>query len=241
MTTGLRTGGEQMTEFKDGAVLYENPLASPADIADWRCEGDAAITFPRGRLRLENAYDRDADRGLHANFVLWCDRAFPDDIVVRWEFKPLSDRGLAMIWIAAAGRNGEDLFDSLLEPRDGDYPQYHHGDINALHASYFRRNPQETSFRTCNLRKSYGFHLVAQGGDPIPDSRYAEAPYTVEVVKYGPDVRFSMNGVTLYHWRDDGRRFGPVLGGGKIGFRQMAGLIAEYGNLEVRQVEADDE
>ncbi|MFW6253198.1 MAG: DUF1961 family protein, partial [bacterium] len=219
----------------------ENTLASPADITEWRCEGDAAITFPRGRLRLENAYERDTDQGRHANFVLWCDRDFPDNIVVRWEFKPLSDRGLAMIWIAAAGRNGEDLFDPALDPRDGDYPQYHHGDINALHGSYFRRNPQETSFRTCNLRKSYGFHMVAQGGDPLPDCRDVEAPYTIEVLKWGPHVRFSMNGVILYHWVDDGVSYGPVLEAGKIGFRQMAGLIAEYGKLEVRSVSPERE
>jgi hypothetical protein len=230
-----------MKSFKEGALLYENPLASPEDVADWRCEGDAAITFPRGRMRLENAHDRDKERGLHANFVLWCDGSFPDSIVVRWQFTPLSDRGLAMVWVAAAGRNGEDLFDPALEPRDGDYPQYHHGDINALHASYFRRNPQEIGFRTCNLRKSYGFHLVAQGGDPIPDCRYVDAPYTIEVVKLGSQFRFSINDIALYDWLDDGRSYGPVLGGGKIGFRQMAGLIAEYGKLEVRQVEAGDE
>jgi hypothetical protein len=35
---------------------------------------------------------------------------------------------------------------------------------------------------------------------------------------------------------DGGRKFGPVLKGGKIGFRQMAGLIAEYAGLQVREV-----
>jgi hypothetical protein len=29
-------------------------------------------------------------------------------------------------------------------------------------------------------------------------------------------------------------RFGPVLTGGKIGFRQMTPMIAEYANLEIR-------
>ncbi len=31
------------------------------------------------------------------------------------------------------------LFDPSLAPRAGEYNQYHHGDINAYHLSYFRR------------------------------------------------------------------------------------------------------
>ena len=223
-------------EFHEQKTLYENPLASGEDIRDFRLEGDAAITFPRGRMRMENAREPDVEKGRHANFILWCERDFPDNIAVSWDFRPLTDAGLAMIWIAARGRRGEDLFDPALAPRDGDYPQYHHGDINALHASYYRRNPSEIAFRTCNLRKSYGFHLACQGGDPLPDARYAAGPYRMEVVKSAAQFRLSMNGVVCFHWIDDGESHGPVLEGGKIGFRQMAGLIAEYANLKVSEV-----
>jgi len=224
-------------DIQDREKLYQNALASESDLAGWRCEGQAARTFPRGRMRLENAVERDPDRGVHANFVLWCPEDFPDHIAVRWRFRPLSDAGLAMIWVAAKGRGGEDLFDASLAERDGGYKQYHHGDINALHGSYFRRNPTETLFRTVNLRKSYGFHLVSQGGDPLPDSRDLAEPVRVEAVKSGPHFRFAMNDVVLYHFLDDGESFGPVLEDGKIGFRQMAGLIAEYADLTVHRIE----
>jgi len=224
-------------QFTKGKLLYDNPLASAEHIRDFRLEGDACITFPRARTRMENAYERHEEEALHANFVLWCDHDFPDSIAVSWDFQPLTDAGLAMFWLAAKGRNGEDLFDHCLKPRNGDYQQYHHGDIDALHASYYRRNPGEISFRTCNLRKSYGFHLVCQSGDPLPDARYALRPYRIEVVKCGPHVRFSMNDVVLFHWVDDQKTCGSVLTGGKIGFRQMAGLIADYANLRVHAVE----
>jgi hypothetical protein len=227
-------------DFVKTDLLYHNPLASEQDLADFRLEGEAVLTFPRGRLRMENTRERDRDRGIHANYILWCTRDFPDHIAVSWDFRPMTDRGLAMIWIAAKGRHGEDLFDPDLAPRDGDYKQYFKGDINALHASYYRRNPGEIEFRTCNLRKSYGFHLVAQGGDPLPDARYALEPYRVEVVKSGPHFRFAINDVVLFHWIDDGERAGPVLADGKIGLRQMAYLIAEYGDLKVHRVEAGD-
>ena len=43
--------------------------------------------------------------------------------------------------------------------------------------------------------------------------------------------------VTIFSWEDEGKIYGPVLGEGKIGFRQMTPLIAEYSNLVVRKVE----
>ena len=95
---------------------------------------------------------------------------------------------------------GEDLFDPSLAPRNGDCGQYHHGDINALHVSYYRRNPSEVGFRTCNFRKGHGFHLVCQGGDPLPDAKHALLPCRVEVVKSGPHLRFSMHDIVLFHW-----------------------------------------
>ena len=38
-------------------LLYENPLCCEADIKEFRLEGQAKITFPEGRMRLENALD----------------------------------------------------------------------------------------------------------------------------------------------------------------------------------------
>jgi hypothetical protein len=215
-----------------GAAIYENPLATAADVAGWRLEGQAAITFPRQRMRLESVLS--AREGQKANYVFWCPQAFAGDALYTWDFYPVQEPGLAMFWFAARGRNGEDLFDQSLHPRSGEYEQYHHGDINAYHASYFRRG-QPGSFQVCNLRKSYGFHLAAQGADPIPSFVY-DAPYRISVLSVGSEVRFGINGLLIYRFVDDGATFGPALHGGKIGFRQMAPLIAEYANLAVHQI-----
>ena len=225
--------------FIKGDLIYENPLAGPGDISAFRAEGDIDLTFPRGRLQMKNAFERSEEKHQHGNFLFWCPVNFPDNIAVSWDFHPMTDTGLAMFWVAAGGRKGEDLFGPALAPRNGAYQQYHHGDINALHVSYFRRNPSDIGFRTCNLRKSYGFHLVCQGGDPLPDVRYAHPAYRLEVIKSGPHLLFSMNDVTLFRWFDDGKSYGPILAGGKIGFRQMAGLVAEYANLQVRKIAAE--
>jgi hypothetical protein len=218
-------------------TLYQNPLASAADVAGFRLEGQAAMSFPLGRLRLENVLDPSLGQG--SNLVLWCPETFPADVRISWDFWPLREPGLAMLFLAARGRNGADLFDPALAGRNGPYDQYHQGDIDAYHVSYFRRRgfiAEEQGMHLTNLRKSYGFHLVAQGADPIPSVVHAAPPYRLELTMCGGEIEFEIAGITTFRWRDRGDVGGPPLGEGKIGFRQMAPLIAEYANLRVDRV-----
>jgi len=230
--------------FEIGELVYESPLAAAADVAGWRMEGPGAVSFPAGRMRLEST--ADAAEGQKANLVFWCPRDFPDHVAVTWDFWPIREPGLCILFFSARGRRGEDLFDPSLAPRSGPYDQYHHGDIDALHVSYFRRkHPDERAFQVCNLRKSYGFHMVAQGADPLPGVADAAGPYGVTLIKSGPHVVFRLRDrlgreLEIFRWLDDGQSHGPVLGGGKIGFRQMAPLIAEYANLRVHRVAPAD-
>ena len=50
-----------------GDTLYENSLTDPTDVVGLRLEGDAAVTFPQGRMRMENR--RNPGEGQAANFV----------------------------------------------------------------------------------------------------------------------------------------------------------------------------
>ncbi len=213
-------------------LIYENPLSGPENLRDFVPEGRVLMSFPEGRLRLENAESEQL--GQKANYVLWCRPVFPADMLLEIDFRPVREPGLAMLFFAASGRDGRDLFDPSLSPRTGEYVQYHHGDINAFHLSFFRRKEKdERSFHTCNLRKSYGFYLTAQGADPIPDAADADGFYTLSLLKKGPEVRFAVNGLEVLTFTDDGERYGPLLGGGRIGLRQLAPMAGEYANLRV--------
>ncbi len=213
-------------------TIYENPLSCQSDLEGFVLEGQAGISFPDGCMRMENALSPELMQ--KANYVLWCPVTFPKDVLITWDFRPLREPGLCILFFAARGRGGEDLFSESLAPRTGEYPQYHHGDIDAFHVSYFRRKEKdERAFHTCNLRKSWGFYLTAQGGDPIPDADEADDFYHLAVLKQGPLVTFSVNGLEVFRFEDDGQTFGPLLGEGKIGFRQLAPLVAEYKNLRV--------
>lgn len=221
-----------------GALIYKNDLSSPETVGEFLLEGKALTSFPNGCLRLENA--ESAELGQKANYVLWCKKEFPADMLLEIDFKPVREPGLAMLFFSASGRSGQDLFDPSLAPRTGEYVQYHHGDINAFHLSFFRRKEKdERSFHTCNLRKSYGFYLVAQGADPIPDADDADGFYTLSLLKQGADVRFAINGLEVLTFHDDGAQYGPLLGGGRIGLRQLAPMIGEYANLRVYEAKRE--
>ncbi|MEV0147491.1 MULTISPECIES: DUF1961 family protein [unclassified Nonomuraea] len=212
--------------------IYRNRLAGPDDLEGFRMEGAGAVSFPMGRMRLESL--RPPADGQAANLVLWCPEDFPADVRIEWDFWPVREPGLAILFFHARGRGGEDLFDPALARREGPYEQYHSGDIDAYHVSYFRRMwTSERKLHTCNLRKSHGFHLVAQGPDPLPAVLDAEGPYAMRLDIRAGEVTFSVNDLVSFSWMDEGLVGGPALVGGKVGFRQMAPLIGEYGNLRV--------
>ncbi|MBO1512123.1 DUF1961 family protein [Metabacillus bambusae] len=221
--------------FERGKRIYKNSLSSTNDIADWLIEGEARVSFEENRLQLENKLDPSV-HGDNSHWVFWCPINFPDKVIIEWEFYPIREPGLCMLFFAATGRNGEDLFSPNLPKRNGKYPEYHSGAINALHLSYFRhKHADERSFRTCNLRKSYGFHLAAIGADPLPPVEDAIPPYNMKLIKYEGIVQFTINQLPVLEWEDDGTEFGSILSEGKIGFRQMAPMKAAYSNFQVHE------
>ncbi|WP_127587729.1 DUF1961 family protein [Paenibacillus koleovorans] len=232
-----------MRSFNKKELLYHNPLASATDIRHFRMEGPGKAEIREGRLQLEEltSYEGDNDAEQQAtNIVYWCDVNFPSDILVEWEFWPVQEPGLCILFFSAQGRNGEDLFDPKLKRRDGSYEHYNHGDINAFHLSYYRRKyEKERSFHLCILRKSYGHHLVGQAANPLPDVSSAIGPYRMTLVKCEADIAFYINDLPILNWRDDGNTYGPLLAGGKIGFRQMSPGIFQYSHLRVFAVEGE--
>lgn len=220
-------------EIEKGELVYENALASEKDVEGWIMEGQAKVTFPNGKMKMESVLD--ASKGQAANFVYWCPEKMPDNIVMEWDFTPLSNEGLAIMFFGANGQGGKDLFDKSLAERTGQYKQYHSSDINAYHVSYYRRSePSERAFNVANLRKSAGFNMVAQGADPIPTADYkgGEA-YHIRVVKLTDTVEFYINDLAVFSFTDDGKTYGDYIRDGYIGFRQKAPLVGEYSNLKV--------
>jgi len=220
--------------YKRQSLLYKNDLKSAADVADFVLEGSAQVSFNDAGMVLENVLDESL--GQKSNFVFWCPHDFEGDIEISWKFRPIKEPGLAIMFFHALGLNGASIFSESLQKRTGEYDLYHSGDINAYHISYFRRKwDTERCFHTCNLRKSKGFHLVAQGADPIPDVDDCKEFYEIKIANKGSRVAFFIDDLLIFTYDDDAS-LGAVLKKGKIGFRQMAPLKAVYFDLQVYRI-----
>lgn len=213
----------RIDEYK-GALLYENPLRQAGDVADWVMEGPAEMSFDDGWMRLSS--ERSENHPGH--FVFWCPVQTPEDFIVEWNIQVLKP-SLAIVFFSARAQDGKDLFDPTLETRDGRFELYHSGELDAYHISYYTHSRQTT-----NLRKNHGFFLAAVGSNPMQHS--PARVFHVQLMKNGAHIQLAVDGEVALDFHDDGKTYGPVLGGGRIGLRQMAGLDARYRDFRVYNV-----
>ena len=89
-----------MKVYEKDQLLYENKLACPEDIKDFVLEGQAKISFENGKMRMENALA--AENGQKANYVLWCPQDFPDNVLIEWDFQPIANPGLCILFFSAS-------------------------------------------------------------------------------------------------------------------------------------------
>lgn len=211
--------------YEKGELLYENKLADTAAVRAWVMEGPGKLEFKNGWMEMY-AEQREW------HHVFWCPETFPEHFIAEWEVQNLhTDAGLLIVFFAATGRGGQDLFDPSLPSREGTFKYYTKGDINCYHISYYANNPKNPTRELAHLRKNRGFELVQTGSVGIPKS--SPSVHRVQLVKDGNHICFFIDGRKVIDWTDDGKTLGPALGAGKIGFRQMQWSHFHYRNLNV--------
>lgn len=231
---GARELGPFEAESRKGEILYENSLADARSVLGWVVEGAAAqVEFADGWMVMSS---RPGDwKWPEGHMVHWCDVDFPGSFIAEWEMQLLDKGGLCIVFFAAKGRRGEDLFDPALGPRKAHFERYTKGDINCYHISYFAGTRA-----TANMRKNHGFHLVTNG--PVGIRYGSTGVHKVVLMKDGPRISLGVvspgedGGRKIIEFLDDGRTYGPRLGGGKIGLRQMRPTRARYRNFRVYAV-----
>lgn len=211
-----------------GQLLYEDTFDAPWQ-ERWALEGPGIITQEGGRLRIQ---EPAAGTPGANHVVLWCRQDFPKDFVAEWEFTPNQVAGLCIVFFCARGRDGRDILDPSMPPRDGTFTQYHSGEMNCYHISYFRNTCARAP--DCALRKNFGFYRCSDGADYIP--LQAGVTSRVTLVKRGAHIQFAINDRVSLDWVDDGVTRGPIWGAGKIGLRQMINTDAWYDNFRVWEV-----
>jgi len=196
---------------EDDLVRDGRRVRRPEDV-DWVLEGKASARVEGGRLYLTN------DAG---HLVFWNTRTFPDSFLLEFGVSPAdANNGLNIVFFAATGRDGGDIFELDQPFRGGEFKTYHSGQLNCYHASYWAVDPRGNLRGTAHVRKNFGFHLVAAGKDFMAGQ--GPGPHRVRVLKLGARIQAEVAGKLAVQWSDDGRTYGPVLHQGRIGLRQMS-------------------
>jgi len=206
-----------------GKLFYSNSFLNADSLMDWKMEGQAEWKVENDGLHL---YSPQQSK----HHVLWCPISIPADFIAEWEAKNLNpEAGLCIIFFAACGKNGEDIFSEKLMPRKGIFKQYTQGDINNYHISYYANNPFEKRRNQANLRKNIGFKKVQSGELGIPKS--STEVHHCKLISCKGRILFYVDQKKVIDWTDS-----EPLGPGKIGFRQMKWTHFVYRNFKVWEI-----
>ncbi len=210
--------------------LYDTSFDHPDDLKDWRLEGGKGMRISGGHLVLESDENIDPTKPSRNHLVCWLAKKMPADFLFEFTVRPQNrQEGLNIVFFNALGLKGENIFAPPIQPRNGEFRQYHSGDINNYHVSYWA-----ATRGTANLRKNKGFHLVATGKDlvsPAPPDSFQ----TIRIYKRGGRIRVTVDDVLSVAYDDNGKDFGPVhTHSGWIGLRQMGHTLrCEYDSVRV--------
>lgn len=208
-----------------GTLVYENSLTEQALLSGWVMEGPGVVSFEDDRMHMRSPNEA----GHH---VFWCPQEMPESFIAEWEVQNQeTDAGLCIVFFAAKGINGEDIFSADLSERDGAFKSYIKGDINNYHISYYANAKNKPGREITNLRKNRGFHKVQSQYAGIPTE--STAVHQVKLIKHKGTIQMFIDGRTVVDWTDDGEQYGPILGSGNIGLRQMKFTHFTYRNFKV--------
>ena len=214
--------------FGGQALLLEEDFEEAGDgvPAGWILEGTGQAEVKAGGLHLQERPD-----GVGA--VAWLEAEWPANVRLSFRVRFSNNRGIGVVFIAARAADGGDALRDA-PPRTGAYDEYIRGELDSYSLSLHRYWPDGRNNPGSNLRRNSGFHLLSQA---LPDPCLeAEKTYHLEWTKRGNRLTVRVDGQTVHDAVDDGTH-GPVLGGGKIGFR-IRGDASCVMTLESVRIEA---
>lgn len=211
--------------YTKGDMIYENDFSSGVNLQNWVMEGPGKIEFQDNWMHMYSP-----DESFH--HVFWCPKDIPENFIAEWDMQNANPKGgLCIVFFAATGLHGEDIFDPSLPKRDGKFSRYTTDSLRSYHISYYANNPNEPARENAHLRKNNMFVIVQEGEEGIP--RQSTAVHHITLMKHGGHILMYIDDRKLIDWKDDGATYGSVYGGGKIGFRQMRWSHFRYKNFKV--------
>lgn len=214
--------------YSTGRLIYENSFRDQKQVRDWVMEGPGELKFENGWMRMYSPNEK-------WDHVFWCPRDFPDSFIAEWEMQNMDTaNGLVIIFFAARGSKGQNIFDPAMPKRDGTFKYYNKGQINCYHISYYANNPKDSVRNDSHLRKDPAFDLLQTGEAGIATN--STAIHRARLVKSKNRIIMYIDNRKIIDYTDDGKTYGPVYTTGKIGFRQMRWTDFRYRDFKVWQI-----
>jgi len=168
--------------------------------------------------------------------VVWNKNRFPSDMLFEFTINHRgSDIGLTLVFFAAEGLQGENVFSLDLPPRNGVYRNYNKGQLKNYTVSYWSRNKKPTLVErgeqyTNRMRKNPGANKLST--EYSRTDKCNDCDYRVRILKVGAYLAVEINGVVVNQVTDS-----DPLGGGYIGLRNMMGVdVVSYDDFKVSAV-----
>jgi hypothetical protein len=146
-----------------------------------------------------------------------------------------SEDGLCILFICAANKNGQSIFEPALAKRAGNFAEYTNGDINNYLLQYYTQNPTHLEHTDNELRKNAGFALIQQ--TPAVIERGSPNIYKITVIKDGGKIMMFVDDKLIIDAVDNNALGTAPYSRGYIGLRQMKWTTASYDNIIVRKLE----
>lgn len=212
-----------------GKVLYQDNFAK---LDNWHHEGVGELMQPEPNLvQLSCIGSRQGRAGCMA----FCRTDFPDNIYIEYDMRALTSHGLLITFIAASGRQGEDIITGL-PPREGIFADYiYNPGLRCYHVSVSRYNDKGEHTGFSNWRRNPGLFLMEQNQDPC---KIPNRWYHVAIVKKGKLLQMAVDGRLIGGFVDRGEIPEPLPAGGKVGFRVIgADVRVQIKNFKVTALE----
>jgi len=216
-------------EYSKGKLIFESTMQTPESVKGWKMEGPGTVEFKDGWMHMFSRKEK-------MHHVYWSPKTFPSKFIAEWDAQNLeTDAGLCIVFFAAKGEMGQDIFDPVLSKRNGKIKQYTGGEIINYHISYYTNTVKKPDRGYANLRKNNKFILVQKGDEGIPT--YSKDIHKIRLIKDDSHIVMFVDDRKIIDWTDDGKTHGPVYTTGKIGFRQMKWTHFRYRNFKVWDIQ----
>lgn len=229
-------------DFETSFVANDKRTRLPDPGAEWIAEGGGGAEICGGRLwvspvALKTCGARvDTPTLEPSHMVVWNRKRFPADMVFEFTVNHHgSDDGLTLVFFAAEGLEGQDIFDLDLPPRNGAYKNYNEGALANYTVSYWSRNKKPSLVArgeafTNRIRKNPGANILAT--DASLTDKCSDCDYRVRILKVGGSITAEINGTIVNQVTDS-----DPYGSGFIGLRSMQGVDrVSYDNFKVWSV-----